>query len=109
MRYLLIFWAAPLGFFWGWYFLSLNDINFGTTFLSDELHRLVFDIYGYYLGVPPKDIPAMVAKACVMDTALIFGIYALRKRAAIRTWWQSRNVQPETASVDNLVNLSNAP
>lgn len=109
MRYILIFWAAPLGFFWGWYFLSLNDINFGTTFLSDDLHRLVFDIYGYYLGVVPSDIPALIAKACVVDTGIIFGILALRKRQAIKSWWMSRHAQPEAASADSLASLSKAP
>ena len=29
MRYLIALWAMPLALFWGWYFLSLNDINFG--------------------------------------------------------------------------------
>jgi hypothetical protein len=109
MRYILIFWAGPLGFFWGWYFLSLNDINFGTTFFSERLHRLVFDIYGSILGVEPQIIPGMVAKACILDTALIFGILTFRKRHAIQAWWIARNAQPEAAAADNLVNLSNAP
>jgi Family of unknown function (DUF6105) len=109
MRYILIFWAAPLGFFWGWYFLSLNDINFGTAFFSERLHRLVFDIYGGILGLEPHIIPAMIAKACILDTALIFSILAFRKRHAIKAWWISRGAQPEAAPADNLVNLSNAP
>lgn len=109
MRYILVFWAAPLGLFWGWYFLSLNDINFGTTFFSERLHRLVFDIYGHILGIDPQVIPAMVAKACLIDTALIFGIFAFRKRAAIKNWWAQRNAQPEAATADSLPNLSNAP
>jgi hypothetical protein len=109
MRYILIFWAAPLGFFWGWYFLSLNDVNFGTTFFSGKMHRLVFDIYGHILGIDPQVIPSMVAKACILDTALIFSIFAFRKRAAISGWWQSRTVQPEAASADSLANMSNAP
>ena len=109
MRYILIFWAAPLGFFWSWYFLSLNDVNFGTTFFSERLHRLVFDIYGHILGLEPEVIPAMIAKACFFDTLLIFGILAFRKRAAIRAWWAARSAQPETASADSLASLSNAP
>jgi hypothetical protein len=86
MRYILLFWAAPLGFFWGWYFLSLNDISMGTDFFSRKLHDLVFSIYGNILGVEPDLIPALVAKACVFDTLLIAAIFAFRKRAAIIGW-----------------------
>ena len=69
MRYILIFWAAPLGFFWGWYFLSYNDISFGMSFFSRQMHDLVFQIYGHILGIDPQIILAMVAKACIFDTA----------------------------------------
>ncbi len=86
MRYILLFWAAPLGFFWGWYFLSLNDISMGTSFFSRKLHDLVFTIYGNVLGIDPQLIPALVAKACVVDTLLIAAIYAFRKRSAIIQW-----------------------
>jgi hypothetical protein len=86
MRYILLFWAAPLGFFWGWYFLSLNDFSMGTHFFSRKLHDLVFTIYGNILGVEPELIPALVAKACIFDTLLIAVILALRKRATIIQW-----------------------
>ena len=86
MRYILLFWAAPLGFFWGWYFLSLNDISMGTNFFSRKLHDLVFSIYGNILGIEPDLIPALVAKACIFDTLLIVAIFAFRKRAAIIQW-----------------------
>jgi Family of unknown function (DUF6105) len=89
MRYILLFWAAPLGFFWGWYFLSLNDINMGTHFFSRQLHDLVFTIYGNILGIEPELIPSLVAKACIFDTLLIAAIFALRKRAAIMQWFKS--------------------
>lgn len=89
MRYILLFWAAPLGFFWGWYFLSLNDISMGTSFFSRKLHDLVFTIYGNILGIEPELIPAMVAKACVFDTLFIAAIFAFRKRAAIMQWFKS--------------------
>lgn len=86
MRYILLFWAAPMSFIWGWYFLSLNDINMGTTFFSRQLHDLVFTIYGNILGMDPDAIPALLARTCLFDTALIFGILAFRKRRAIRDW-----------------------
>jgi hypothetical protein len=50
MRYLFALWAAPLVLFWGWFFLSLNDINFGYVMLSRQLHDLVFQLYGQMLG-----------------------------------------------------------
>jgi Family of unknown function (DUF6105) len=86
MRYILMFWALPMGFFWGWYFLSLNDLSFGFQFFSRRMHDIVFHIYGSILGIDPAAIPAMVARACVFDTFLIFGILAFRRRAAIRSW-----------------------
>lgn len=89
MRYILIFWAAPMGFFWGWYFLSLNDINMGMSFFSRQLHDLVFTIYGNILGMDPAVIPGHVARACLFDTALIFGIFAFRKRQSIIEWVKS--------------------
>ena len=43
MKYIFALWAAPLVMFWGWYFLSLNDINFGIVYpVRARLHDLVF-------------------------------------------------------------------
>ncbi len=109
MRALLIFWAAPLGFFWGWYFLSLNNLNFGTTFFSRELHDLVFIIYGDVLGVDPDTIPALAARACVVDTLLIMAIFAFRKRATIKQWWQAKRAQRSAMVEPSNLILSNAP
>lgn len=109
MRYLLMFWAGPIGFLVSWYFMSLNDVNFGTMFLSRQFHDLVFTIYGNILGVDPETIPPLVARACVMDTALIFVIIALRKRVQIKSWWSARSAQKTGLSeVSNLI-LSKAP
>lgn len=83
MKYLLIFWAMPLGFFWGWYFLSLNDMNFGLMFFSRDVHDLTFRIYGHILGIDPQALPPMVAKACIVDSLILFSIIAFRKRKAI--------------------------
>ncbi|MDN2564735.1 DUF6105 family protein [Aquibium sp. A9E412] len=83
MRYILIFWALPLGLFWGWYFLSYNDMHFGYLFLSRAVHDLAFDLYGQMLGIDPEIIPGLVAKACVVDTGLIFAIYGFRRRRAL--------------------------
>ena len=40
MRTLFALWAAPLALFWGWFFLSLSDINFGYILLGRQLQTL---------------------------------------------------------------------
>ncbi len=90
MRYILIFWGVPMGIFWGWYFLSYNDINFGLLFFSRLVHDFAFEFYGNILGIEPSTIPPMVARASVVDTCLIFSIYAFRKRRQIIAWWRDR-------------------
>ena len=86
MRALFAFWAAPLVLFWGWFFLSLNDINFGYVMLSRQLHDLVFQLYGQMLGIDPGIIPGMVARACVFDSFLLLGLVAFRRRRQIAEW-----------------------
>lgn len=88
MRYILLFWALPMGLFWGWYGLSYHDINFGMLFLSREVHDFAFGVYGKLLGIDPATIPPLVARACVVDTLLIFAIYAFRRRRDIMAWWR---------------------
>ncbi|TIT88100.1 MAG: hypothetical protein E5W55_27250, partial [Mesorhizobium sp.] len=86
MRALFVFWAAPLVLFWGWFFLSLNDMNFGYVMLSRQLHDLVFQLYGQMLGIDPAIIPGMVARACVFDSFLLAGLVAFRRRRQIAEW-----------------------
>ncbi|MCU0791114.1 MAG: DUF6105 family protein [Nitratireductor sp.] len=81
MRVILTLWALPLAFFWGWYALSANDISFGTVFFSRELHDAVFGLYGRTLGIPPQELPGMLAWACILDTGIILAIAAFRWRA----------------------------
>lgn len=90
MRYLLIFWAAPMGFFWGWYFLSLNDVNLGTQFFSRQMHDLVFNVYGHVLDMDPQALPPLIARACVVDTLIIFALLAFRRRKQIAVWFQTQ-------------------
>ncbi len=90
MRLLLILWALPMGLFWGWYGLSYNDLNFGFTFLSREMNDLLFRIYGNILGINPQVIPGMVARACVVDSFILAGIVAFRRRRAIKAWYQDK-------------------
>ena len=75
MKYILIFWGLPMGLFWGWYYLSYNDMHFGYLMLSRLLHDHVFEIYGQILGVDPASIMPLVTRACIVDTVLIFAIY----------------------------------
>lgn len=89
MRWILIFWGVPMGFFWGWYYLSYHDINFGLLFFSRTLHDFFFDFYGEMLGIDPETIPGLVAHACITDTVLIFSILAFRRRREIMSWWKS--------------------
>lgn len=84
MRYILLFWAMPLGIFWGWYYLSYHDMNFGLLMLSRPVHDFAFAFYGDILGIDPKTIPPLVARACVVDTLLIMAIFAFRRRGQIR-------------------------
>mgnify|MGYP001301482982 CR=1 FL=1 len=88
MRTLLLLWAAPLVLFWGWFFLSLNDISFGYVMLSRQLHDLVFKLYGDMLGIDPALIPGMVAKACIFDSLLVLAIWSFRRRRrhAVMAW-----------------------
>lgn len=90
MKYIFSAWAAPLGLFWGWFFLSANDINFGSIYLSRALHELVFQLYGDMLGVAPETIPWLIAKACLFDTGLIAAIWAFRRRREIAAWWSAQ-------------------
>lgn len=102
MRYILIFWAVPMSFFWGWYYLSFYDINFGLLFFSRVLHDFVFEVYAHYLGLEASAIPGMIAKACVVDTLLIMAILAFRRRKRIAAWWASRK-EANSAGFSNQV------
>ncbi|UVK37088.1 hypothetical protein LHFGNBLO_004082 [Mesorhizobium sp. AR10] len=98
MRTLFALWAAPMALFWGWFYLSLNDINFGYVMLSRQLHDLVFQLYGQMLGIDPAIIPGMVARACVFDGFLLMALWAFRRRRKIAAWIRKRwmdQVPPE--------------
>ena len=90
MRWVFACWALPMGIFWGWYFLSLNDMNFGYVMLTRQMHDLFFELYGHMLGIDPATIPPLVAKACILDTLLILAIWAFRRRKAIAAWFSPR-------------------
>ena len=95
MRYVLILWALPVGLLGAWYFLSYNDINFGTIFLSRALHDAVFQLYGDMLGIAPETVPWLVLEALAFDTVLSLALFAFRRRRQIRAWWTARRMRDE--------------
>lgn len=89
IRYLLIFWVLPLGSFWGWFSLSYFNAGLGTIYLTRGFHDLYFNLCGEILGVPPEAVPILIAKACVVDTLVIFGLIAIGKRRRIAAWFNN--------------------
>ncbi|WP_269929527.1 DUF6105 family protein [Aminobacter sp. HY435] len=83
MRYVLALWLAPLVLFWGWFFLSINDMNFGYVIMTRQFNLAIFEIYGEVLGIDPATIPWMMAKAFALDTAILLAIWAFRRRKLI--------------------------
>jgi hypothetical protein len=92
MKWFLIFWGGPIAFLGLWYGLSYYDMNFGIYMLRRDFHDLVFQIYGNVLGIAPETIPPLVAKAVVVDSLVLFGMIALRRRKDIYAWWQNRRM-----------------
>jgi hypothetical protein len=90
MRWVFAAWALPMGLFWGWFFLSLNNVHFGYVMLTRDAHDIVFQLYGNMLGIDPETIPGLVARACILDTFLILGIWAFRRRKEISAWVRIR-------------------
>jgi hypothetical protein len=113
VKWILILWALPLALLGAWYGLSYYDINFGWLILSRQMHDIVFEIYGRILGVPAEDVPPMVLKAIVVDTLILFGILAFRRRRAIAAAWtrwrgaQSPRKESESLRIED--SLSSAP
>lgn len=98
MRAFLLAFVLPMGFFWGWYALAANDISFGMFFFSREMYEFVFKTYGDMMGVDPAILPPLLIRACVVDTFIVLGIWAFRRRRDIAAWWRSRQeVQADDA------------
>ena len=89
MRVLLLLWAFPLVFFWGWYGLSANDVNFGTAFLSRRTHDVVFTLYGNILGMPADQVPMALVKIFAFDSMIVFALAAFRWR---KSWFPQAKV-----------------
>jgi hypothetical protein len=111
MKWILIFWAMPIVILGTWYGLSYNDINFGYLILSRRMNDFVFELYGSILGLPPKEIPGLVLRAIVVDTFILAGILAFRRRKAIAEWWRARQAKSESGAAALAIDesLSSAP
>lgn len=94
MRYILALWAAPMALFWGWFYLSANDMNFGYVMLSRQMHDFFFQLYGQMLGIDPTIIPSMLVKTCIFDGFLLMALWAFRRRREIIVWIKGRTAGP---------------
>lgn len=110
MKWFLIFWAGPIVFLAGWYWLSYYDMSFGIFMLTRQAHDLTFQVYANILGIPAETIPPLVARAVVVDSLVVFAIMAFRRRRKIIAWWTARQAPGSSkvalASKDS---LSRAP
>lgn len=91
MRVILILWFFPLFVFWGWYALSVNDINMGWFFLTRQFHDHLFNIYAAILHMPRDDVPLAIAGVFAFDSVLVLGLAALR--------WYKKWMPAEAAAV----------
>lgn len=107
MRLILILWIIPIVVFWGWYGLSANDISMGSLFFSRAFHDHMFRLYGSMLGVPPQEVPMLIAGTFAFDTMLLVGMSALRWH---KKWFpqtkqwvlQALNMPPEQTDEQSL-------
>lgn len=110
MRYVLALWLTPLALFWGWYFLSINDINFGYLMMSRRFNLAIFDLYGQILGVDPATIPWLMAKAFALDTAILLSIWAFRRRKLLAEKMRGLRARYlSSGPVPNVRSLSRTP
>lgn len=98
MRAFLLMFVLPMGFFWSWFLLSANDISFGFFMLTRDMHEFVFKTYGDMLGMDPATIPPLLIRACILDTFIVLGIWAFRRRREIIVWHRRR----QTARMANI-------
>ncbi len=110
MKWFLVFWAGPILFLGGWYWLSYYDMSFGIFMFTRHVHDLVFQVYGHILGIPPESIPPLVARAIAFDSILVFSIVGFRKRKVIRAWWIARqSARSGISALPSKESLSRAP
>lgn len=89
MRTLFLLWAFPVVLFWGWYGLSVNDVNFGTAVLSRHTHDAIFALYGNILQMPAGDVPWALAKIFFIDSLIVLAFAMWRWR---KDWYPQTKV-----------------
>ena len=110
MKWFLIFWAGPIVFLAGWYWLSYYDMSFGIFMLTRQAHDLTFQVYANILGIPADTSPPLVARAIVVDSFVVFAIMAFRRRKKIIAWWRARQASGSSSSaLPSKDSLSSAP
>ncbi|WP_312361647.1 DUF6105 family protein [Ensifer sp.] len=100
MKWFLILWACPVMLLAAWYGLSYYDMSFGFFMLTRQTHDMVFQVYGNVLGIPPESIPPLVARAIIVDSFIVLGIIAFRKRRELSAWYRRRFVTSGVQSRD---------
>ena len=109
MRWLLGLWFAPISVLVGWLGFASHDLSFGLFFLTRDFYDQVFGIYAHTLGVAPETLPPLVYRALVLDSAIVLGLFALRRRKSIvafaRRCYRGM-MSPRSASAES---LSSAP
>lgn len=103
-RVALIFWVVPLALYTSWFVLSANDINFGSIYLSRQMHDLIMQSYANLFGVDASIIPALLIRAVIWDLAVVLCILAFRRRKQIRAWWAARRDRRVPASAETQAN-----
>ncbi len=83
-------WAIPAISLAVWYFLSVNDINFGTYIFSREMNDEFFRFYTSLLGVEREELPAMFKRALLVDGSLVSAFIAFRKRKTLVPWLRNK-------------------
>lgn len=107
MRAFLYAFVLPMGVFWGWYLLAVNDV--GYFMFTREMHDQLFKTYGDMLGIDPQTIPPLVARACVIDTLLVLAIWAFRRRREIAAWYKARRLRNSEAAARRYSEASSPP
>ena len=83
MRWLLGLWFTPIAILVAWLSLASRDLSFGLFFLTRDFYDLVFGVYAQTLGMPAEQLPPLVIRALIVDSAVVIGLYALRRRKQI--------------------------
>ncbi len=110
MRWLLSLWFTPIAILVTWLVLASRDLSFGLFFLTRDFYDLVFSIYAQTLGIPAEELPPLVVRALIVDSAIVLGLYALRRRKRIQALvMQAYSKLSSSVRAASAESLSSAP